>query len=650
MSNVLLDTLAGANNTLCSAHTVDLGGPFSTAFGGDPLLDGQGRIKCNFAGAAGFCSYNGTYPADIVVQIPVTWLDVQVGQDFHIAARVPPSGNRYDFIFDSTGPSLNLYCYVSGAPTQIGVQIGFVRNAGQTYIFTLECHGINISVYLDGVSIISGANSQLSAAGWIAVLLGGNNTDTTGIRFGRIQAWPYGQPPSPTMAVPVTGEKINLTFAGTAIGLLLADFSATADGVALPLASLTGSGTAFSLVLGPAFIGAGQVIHITYSGSIFPAGSITATNGSTVPMTIVRYNKLQFGAFITWSAATFPAAVDPVLQSAANLWFTPTNYSMDNMLDGAQTMGAKYVIFTAKHGGAFCLWPTASGAPNIGPTPWYVSTGIDIVADYCTKARSRGLGVGLYINFYDSWYTSTRSGHNGTYTNTAPTFLAYIAQQITELLSNYGPIDYLWTDSWGYTVGYTVCPYASIKALITTLQPDCILINNSHDAVVDKLLHSYIAEYENNEGTSPDATTIVASEFCEPSLVSDSWVWHANDQVYIDPQGAADKLSTLVGFHSNFLLNITPDDTGVIPSLQRGFVLALGAILGAPVYPPPTNGSAVIGNRYYDYNAAISSFQLISGGVCPSDNPGVLIGNRFYEFDANLKTFVYIPAGICIEQ
>jgi alpha-L-fucosidase len=582
MSLVLLDSYQGTNNELCSAHTVDLGGPFSTAFGGDPLLDGLGRIKCNFAGAAGFCSYNGTYPADVEALIPVTFLDVQSDQGFHIAPRVTPTGDRYDLIYDGSTNVLILYCYVSGSPTQIGSNVDFTPSPGVTYNFAVSCHGTTITAYKDGVSIASGTNSQISAAGWIAILLGGANTDSTGIRFGRIQAWPYGQPPAPTSTVPTTGEKINLTFAGTAIGLILADFTATADGVALPLASLTGSGTAFSLKLGPVFIGAGQVVHVTYNGTIFPTGSITATNASTVPMVIVNYNKLQFGAFITWSAATFPAAVDPVLQAAANIWFAPSHYSMKNMLDGAERMGAKYIIFTAKHGGAFCLWPTASGAPNIGPTPWYVGNGIDIVEDYVTKARARGLGVGLYINFYDSWFTTTRSGANGTYVNTGPTFTQYISEQITELLTNYGQIDYLWTDSWGYTVGYTACPYAPIRALVTSLQPNCILINNSHDAVVDKLLHSDIAVYENNEGTSPDASTIIASEFCEPSRVDDTWVWTSASEVYIDPAAAAAKLTELVSFHSNFLLNITPDDTGVIPPLQRVFIDQLGTILGVP--------------------------------------------------------------------
>lgn len=736
MSDVLLDTYRGANNSLCSAHTVDFGGPFSNAFSGDPLLDGQGRIKCN-SGVSGFCSYNGTYPADVDILVPISWLDIKTDQSFHIAGRVASNGNRYDLLFDATGPTLALYCYVGGSPTQIGSSVAFTRTVGQVYNFILECHGTTITAYKDGVSIISGTNSQISAAGWVAILLSGANTDTTGIRFGKLRAYPFGAPSatlaiatptltsrtsttanvavtaatggiptytyqwyrstssgftpgsgnivsgatsitlndtgltpgadyyykviatdagsqtvtsaelhvdSPTLAsgsVPVTGEKISLTISSSVTGLLLSDFSAIADGVALPLASLTGSGTSYALVLGAAFIGLSQVIHVTYSGSVVPGTTITPTNNSTVPMVIVNYNKKQFGAFITFSAATFPAAVDPVLQSAANVWFTPNSYSMDNILNAAQTMGAKYCVFTAKHGGAFCLWPTASGAPNIGPTPWYIANGIDMVADFVTKARARGLGIGLYINFYDSWFTSTRSGHNGTYTNTAPTFTAYISQQITELLSNYGPIDYLWTDSWGYTVGYTACPYAPIRSLVTSLQPNCILINNDHAAVVNKLLHSDIAEYEDNEGLSPDATTIVASEFCEPSRSDDTWVWVAAGEAYIAPSAAVTSLNTLVGFHSNFLLNITPNDQGVIPPLQAAFTSALGALLGITPVPPPTPPTPPLAPAGVNYNIWLIAAAAGYGGASPSAN--LSVGKCLQSSAEYLESISYLP-------
>lgn len=471
-----------------------------------------------------------------------------------------------------TGTQWELYIdgvLVNTAPGAVGQ----LASASNFYIGA-EDRGSIFGPFAGKIEKVSIYNASLSAARWSA----------------HAQAAGFNLPPPvlSSASVPSTGEKISLTFSSTVTGLSLSDFASTADSISLPFLSLTGSGTSWALVLGPVFIGIGQVVKVAYAGSVVPAITLTATNSSAVPMTIVRYNKLQFGAFITWSAATFPAAVDPVLQSAANVWFNPASYSMGNMLDAAQNMGAKYIIFTAKHGASFCLWPTLSGAPNIGPTPWYASHKIDIVADYVTRARQRGLGVGLYLNFYDSWFTSTRPGANSTYTNTAPTFLEYMSQQITELLSNYGQIDYLWIDSL-YTTGYTVAPYASLRSLVTSLQPNCILINNAHDTVINKLVHSDIAEYEDNEGLSPDDTTIVASEFCQPSRTDDTWVWVAAGEAYIDPASAVSKLRTLNGFHSNFLLNITPNDQGVIPPLQAAFTSAVGKLLG--VTPVPSGGA-----------------------------------------------------------
>ena len=95
--------------------------------------------------------------------------------------------------------------------------------------------------------------------------------------------------------------------------------------------------------------------------------------------------------------------------------------------------------------------------------------------DYVTAFRAQGLAPGLYYSIYDS-----TEGIGNDPANVTPAQMQYVTKQITELLTNYGPIPLLIFDGWAWKVGHRAVPYDQIRALVKSLQPDCLMLDNSH--------------------------------------------------------------------------------------------------------------------------------------------------------------------------
>src|SRR5438094_917150 len=61
-----------------------------------------------------------------------------------------------------------------------------------------------------------------------------------------------------------------------------------------------------------------------------------------------------------------------------------------------------------------------------------------------------------------------------------PAKLAYVEAQITELLTNYGPIPILVMDGWSWQIGHNAVAYEEIRRLVKSLQPSCLLTDHAH--------------------------------------------------------------------------------------------------------------------------------------------------------------------------
>ena len=106
----------------------------------------------------------------------------------------------------------------------------------------------------------------------------------------------------------------------------------------------------------------------------------------------------------------------------------------------AKKAGMKYMVFTAKHHDAFCLWDsklTDFNSVKLGPKR-------DMVAEFVKACREQGLKVGLYYSLMDGHHPDGRRCADDEAARQR--FLEYTRGLLRELMTNYGRIDMLWYD------------------------------------------------------------------------------------------------------------------------------------------------------------------------------------------------------------
>ena len=148
----------------------------------------------------------------------------------------------------------------------------------------------------------------------------------------------------------------------------------------------------------------------------------------------------------SWSKATAP---ENWTNTYDNFYkqFNPTNFNAKAWAKQAKQMGAKYVIFTTKHHGGFCLWPRKYTEYTIKNSPYKK----DIVKEVVDAYDAEGIDVYLYFSIIDWNHKGYRSAAPKTDGEIAAyeTFKKFTRNQLLELLKNYPTVRGLWFDgSW----------------------------------------------------------------------------------------------------------------------------------------------------------------------------------------------------------
>jgi len=147
--------------------------------------------------------------------------------------------------------------------------------------------------------------------------------------------------------------------------------------------------------------------------------------------------------------------------------FNPSRWDPDAIADLAKLAGMRYVVFTTKHHAGFTWWDSQTTDFKITNTPY----GKDVLYGYARALRERGLAVGFYYSPEDfSWLH--RNGHPVRRRNLEPhpdedeAYKKFIAAQVSELYTNYGPVDMLFIDGEGEV---------ETKRVAWTLQPETLI-------------------------------------------------------------------------------------------------------------------------------------------------------------------------------
>ncbi len=295
-----------------------------------------------------------------------------------------------------------------------------------------------------------------------------------------------------------------------------------------------------------------------------------------------EFQNRKFGIFIHWGIYSMLADGEWVMYqrhidrdeySYLAGGFCPSWFSAKEWAQIFKEAGAQYVTFTSRHHDGFSMWDSEASDYNVTKATPYRR---DILKDLAAACAEQGLKLHLYYSHMD-WYrtdyplgsTSKNLPHDESATNWA-SYFAFMNRQITELLTNYGPIGAIWFDGmWDHKEEGFDWQLDEQYALIKKLQPKCLIGNNHHGSPVDAediQLFEQDLPGENTAGFSGEqkVSSQVALETC--MTMNNTWGYSITDTNYKSGDEVIRRLVQAAGRNANFLLNVGPRPDGQLPT------------------------------------------------------------------------------------
>ncbi len=292
----------------------------------------------------------------------------------------------------------------------------------------------------------------------------------------------------------------------------------------------------------------------------------------------LRWQDYELGMFCHFGLNTFgdkewgDGTDDPVR-------FDPQAFDPRQWVSAAQAAGFRYLILTAKHHDGFCLWPTETTDYSVRSSPWRDGKGdlVREVADACAEA---GLPFGLYLSPWDR--------HEPCYAD-KEAYDDFYCRQLTELLTGYGPLVEVWFDGAG-SEGREY-DWRRIMDLVEKHQPDAMIFNMGRPTIRWVGNEDGVAPYpcwntaESAKASLftkdmltwlPDTSAWVPAE-CDVPIRELQWFWHPGaEERLLSLERLLDIYYRSVGHGANLLLNIAPDDRGLLPEADVKRAIELG--------------------------------------------------------------------------
>jgi len=152
--------------------------------------------------------------------------------------------------------------------------------------------------------------------------------------------------------------------------------------------------------------------------------------------------------------------------------FAPTRLDARQWARAARQAGHRAMILTAKHHDGFCLWPTRTTTYSVAQSPWRSGQG-DLVREFVDACRAEGLRAGVYLSPWD---------RNSPVYGDSPRYNDLYCEQLTELLTSYGPLAEVWFDGAngeGPNGRRQVYDWPRFWELVRKLQPDAVMFSDA---------------------------------------------------------------------------------------------------------------------------------------------------------------------------
>ena len=196
----------------------------------------------------------------------------------------------------------------------------------------------------------------------------------------------------------------------------------------------------------------------------------------------MKWQEMEYYSFLHFSLNTFTDQEWGNGDEDVRL-FNPKDLDCRQWARVCKKAGMKGIIMVVKHHCGFCLWPSKYTEFSVKNSPWKDGKG-DVVRELADACKEYGLKLGIYLSPWDRNFADYAK----------PEYITYFRNQLTELLTNYGPIFEIWFDGANGGSGYyggaretrridrtTYYDWKNTYALIRKLQPDIMIWNDGGD-------------------------------------------------------------------------------------------------------------------------------------------------------------------------
>ena len=312
--------------------------------------------------------------------------------------------------------------------------------------------------------------------------------------------------------------------------------------------------------------------------------------------------------------------------------FFPSRFNADEWVRAIKDAGARYITITSRHHDGFSMFKSEASDYNIVDATPFKRDVLKELADACQR---QGIKLHFYYSHLD-WHRldyplgrhQQQLPHDPATTDWS-SYYRFMNTQLTELLTNYGPVGAIWFDGkWEHDTDPTPFDWQLDEqyALIHRLQPACLIGNNHHEVPFpgeDIQIFEQDVPGENTAGYSGESgISRLPLETC--MTMNNTWGYRITDKNYKSGDEIIRTLVSAAGRNGNLLINVGPRPDGCLPTEALERLHHLGEWMRQ-------YGETIYGTR---------------GGIIPPHDWGVTTqrGNTLYVHILNLKdNALYLP-------
>jgi alpha-L-fucosidase len=320
------------------------------------------------------------------------------------------------------------------------------------------------------------------------------------------------------------------------------------------------------------------------------------------------FREAKFGLFIHWGLYSIPAGewkgqpipgIGEWIMNHAKIpvaeyeqlakQFNPVKFDAEAWVQMAQDAGMKYIVITSKHHDGFAMYHSSVSKYNIyDATPFHR----DPLKELAAACARHSIRFGFYYSQAQDWHEPNGNGNTWDFgPEDKKDFDQYLRAkaepQVTELLTNYGPVCLIWFDTPRNMNGERGQRFLDI---VHSLQP-ATLIDGRLGAAGDYRSMS--------DNSIPNQ--VVREDWEVPATLNHTWGFKKDDTDWKTPEDLTFKLVDIVSKGGNYLLNVGPTAEGVIPRASQDNLRAVGRWL-------KVNGESIYGAGTTPFGDELGAF------------------------------------------